>query len=134
MTPLRDVGLGEPDECCADTMACGRGRDVEAFDRVGRSLKPAEDLQAKRSNSHLILRDGPLHAWNAAALRPGRRLAIPEASLEPCQYLWPEQSCTSTRAFFTGLPSDSRVTHTSEDSRPSLKCTLKLVTSVAART
>src|SRR6202049_1011933 len=60
--------------------------------------------------------------------------AIPEASLEPCQYLWPEQSCTSTRAFFTGLPSDSRVTHTSEDSRPSLKCTLKLVTSVAART
>ena len=73
---MRDVALGEPDECCADALACGRGRDVEAFDGVGCSMKPADNLQAERSNPHLILRDGLLHAWNAAALCPGRRLAL----------------------------------------------------------
>ena len=70
MTPLRDVGLGEPDECCADSMACGRGRDVEAFDGVGRSMNPADNLPAERSNPHLVLRDRLLNAWNAATLCP----------------------------------------------------------------
>src|SRR5256885_16628141 len=76
MTPLRDVGLGELDESCADTMACGWGPDVETLDGVGCSMKPANNLLAKRSNPDLVLRDSSLHAWNAAALCPGRRLAL----------------------------------------------------------
>ena len=76
MGRLRDAALGEPDECCADALACGRGRDVEAFDGVGRSMKPADELRAECSNPHLILCDGLLHARNAAALSPGRRLAL----------------------------------------------------------
>ena len=73
---MRNVALGEPDECCADALACGRGRDIEAFDGVGRSMKPADELQAECSDPQLILGDGPLHARNAAALCPGRRLAL----------------------------------------------------------
>src|SRR2546427_6952254 len=76
MTPLRDVGLGKPDKGCADTLACGRGRDVEAFNGVGCSMKPAEDLQVQRSNPNVIFRQGLLDARNSAALCPGRRLAI----------------------------------------------------------
>jgi len=76
MAPLRDVALGEHDECCADALACGRGRDVEAFDGVGGSMKPADKLRAEPSDPHLILRDRLLHAWNAAALCPGRCLAL----------------------------------------------------------
>ena len=76
MTPLRDVGLGELDESCADTMACGWGRDVEAFDGVGCSMKPADNLRAERSNPNLILRNGLLDAQYAAALCPVRRLAL----------------------------------------------------------
>ena len=76
MTPLRDVGLGERDEGCADTLACGRGRDVEALDGVGCSMNPAEDLQPERSNPNVIFRHGLLDARDSAALCPGRRLAI----------------------------------------------------------
>ena len=74
--PLRDAALGETDEGCADALAYGRGRDVEAFDGVGCSMKPADNLQAERSNPNLILRNGLLDARNAAALCPGRRLAL----------------------------------------------------------
>ena len=76
MAALRDVALGESDQCCADALACGWGRDVEAFDGVGRSMNPADNLQAERSNPHLVLRDRLLNAWDAAALCPGRRLAL----------------------------------------------------------
>ena len=76
VAPLCDVTLGEPDECCADALACGQGRDVETFDGVFCSMKPADNLRAKRSNPHLIVRDRLLHAWNAAALCPSRRLAL----------------------------------------------------------
>ena len=60
--------------------------------------------------------------------------AMPDASVRPSQYTVPPQSRTATAALATGVASFNCVTQTSEDSRPSLKCTDRFVTITAART
>jgi len=54
--------------------------------------------------------------------------------VRPSQYVLPLQSRTATAAFGTTDASESFVTQTSDDSRPSFTCTERLVTSAAART
>ena len=69
--------------------------------------------------------------------RSGSRVAMramPEASVRPSQYVLPLQSRTATAALGTTAASESRVTQTSDDSRPSFTCTDRFVTSAAERT
>ena len=67
--------------------------------------------------------------FNARAMR-----ASPCASVAPDHSGWPLQSFTVTCAPSTGLPRSSVVTQTTLFSRPSLKCTPRLVTSTPLRT
>ena len=60
--------------------------------------------------------------------------AIPDASVRPSQWTRLRQSRTAIAALGTTEASESRVTHTSDDSRPSLTCTERSVTSAPART
>ena len=55
----------------------------------------------------------------------------PSFPVLPSKYTLPSQSETATSAPATGWPRSRLVTQTSEDSRPSLRCTPKLVTSTA---
>ena len=93
-------------------------------------------------------RQGPSGTtWRALTKKPGspghspmsgssgwRIAARPRSSVRPLHRRLPWQSCTATSAPATGLARSSVVTQARLFSRPSLKCTPRLVTSTPLRT
>ncbi len=103
---------------------------VKARSSPARALTKYAPVPYSLSSPSLL--PAPLHLGASGEM--SFSVTTPLASVVPVATSLPRQSDTRTFALATTLPLSSDVTQASEFSRPSLKCTARLVASAVVRT